>query len=305
MQHEQHEEAQPKKKAKGLDLVSGGANCKQTSAVLCDLWHNSQVFNAQAREALGRNAAQAVTDSVKRFAKNGFDAPMEEWKKCKTWEAKREFALKLATDKTASFIHVTQTEALKSQTEVSDVTGWLHIWEIADVEKFPYRTSDPDMMAKLMRFVSDCPSRPSEKPELAADGELQYGYRKKQVTKHSVVRSSDVAAKFETTTDEQGFHEAKDAINAEAHAMPMSTKTKSKTSRSSTSAWFSARRQGRQSASEESALDESCERNEDDRELSMISKRSVRLQVLHHQDEGEWQGAGDVEDQDRERACQR
>ena len=103
---------------------------------------------------------------------------MEEWKKCKTWDAKRESALKLATDKTASFIRVTQTEALKSQSEVSDVTEWLHMWEIAHVDKFPYRPSDPDMMAN---FVSDCP-RPSEKPELAADGELQYDYRKKQVT---------------------------------------------------------------------------------------------------------------------------
>ena len=100
------------------------------------------------------------------------------------------------------------------------------MWDIADVEKFPYRPSDPEMMAKLMRFVSDCPSRPSEKPELAADGELQYDYRKKQVTKHSSVRSAEVPAKSETTTDEQGFHEAKDAINAEAHAMPMSKKTK-------------------------------------------------------------------------------
>ena len=54
------------------------------------------------------------------------------------------------------------------------------------------------------------------------------------MTKHSVVCSSEVAAKSETTTDEQGVHEAKDAINAEAYAMPMSTKTKSKKSRSST-----------------------------------------------------------------------
>ena len=115
----------PRRKPQELDLVSGGANCKQTSAVLCNLWYNSQVFNAQPADALGKNAAQPVTDSVKRFAKNGCDAPMEEWKKCKTWEAKREFALKLATDKTASFIRVTQTEALKSQSEVSDVTGWL------------------------------------------------------------------------------------------------------------------------------------------------------------------------------------
>ena len=93
-----------------------------------------------------------MTDSVKRFAKHGWDAPMEEWKKCKTSRVR-----------TASFIRVTQTESLESQSEVSDVTGWLHIWEIADVGKFP---SDPDMMSKLLRFVSDCPSRPSDKQNL-------------------------------------------------------------------------------------------------------------------------------------------
>ena len=128
VQPEQHEYSQPKRKAKGFDLVSGGANCKQTSAVLCDLWHNFQVLHARHRDALGRNAAQAVTDSVMRFAKNGWDAPMEEWKKCKTWDAKRQFALKLATDKTASFIRVTQTDALRSQSDVSDV-----IWVAANV----------------------------------------------------------------------------------------------------------------------------------------------------------------------------
>ena len=57
VQLEQHEEAQPKKKARGLDLVSGGANCKQTSAMLCDLWHYSQVLKqrqAVRKEWLGR-----------------------------------------------------------------------------------------------------------------------------------------------------------------------------------------------------------------------------------------------------------
>ena len=94
-------------------LVSGGVNCKQTGAVLCALRHHSQVLNARPREPLGRNAAEAVTDNVKRFAKNGWDARMEEWKKCQTWEAEGEFALKLAMDNTASFIRVTQTESLK------------------------------------------------------------------------------------------------------------------------------------------------------------------------------------------------
>ena len=178
------------------------------------------MFNARPGEALGRNAAHAVTDSVKRFAKHGWDAPMEEWKKCKRSRVR-----------TANFIRVTRTESLESQSEVSDVTGWLHNWEVADVEKFP---SDPDMMSKLLRFVSDCPSQPSDKPELAADRELHHDYRKNQVMKHTVVRSPEVSAKSETTIVVQGFHEAKDAINAEAHAMPKKHKDKINVLRSST-----------------------------------------------------------------------
>ena len=129
VQPEQHEEAQPKRKAKGFDLVSGGANCKQTSAVLCDLWHNFQVLHARPADALGRNAAQSrgrQRHAVCKECLGRADGGVEE--KCKTWEAKREFALKLATDKTASFIRVTQTEALRSQSEVSDV-----IWVAANV----------------------------------------------------------------------------------------------------------------------------------------------------------------------------
>ena len=92
VQLEQHEEAHPKKKAKGLELVSCGAICEQTSAVLCDLWHQSQVFEPE---------------NVKRFAKNGW--------------AKRGIALKLATDKIASFMRVTQTESLRSQSGVCEL----------------------------------------------------------------------------------------------------------------------------------------------------------------------------------------
>ena len=54
-QLEQHEEAKPKNEAKALDLVSGGVNCEQTSAVLCDLWHHSDPANRwgmQLRQAV-------------------------------------------------------------------------------------------------------------------------------------------------------------------------------------------------------------------------------------------------------------
>ena len=46
------------------------------------------------------------------------------------------------------------------------------------------------------------------------------------------------AATSDTTTDVQGVHEAKDAINAEAHSLPKRTKTTSKMSRSSTPRGF-------------------------------------------------------------------
>ena len=105
-----------------------------------------QVLNARPGESLGRNAAQVVTDNVKRFSKNGWDAP---------WEAKREFAPQLATDKIASFIRVTQTESLKSHNEVSDVTGGGSTYgKLVTWKSSLHRPSDPDMMAKYdaLRF---------------------------------------------------------------------------------------------------------------------------------------------------------
>ena len=86
------------------------------------------------------------------------------------------------------------------------------------------------MMAKLLSFVCDCPSK---KPELAAEGELHYNDRKKQVKRLSMVRASEITTKSETITDENGSHEAKDATNSEACALSKSSRTKSKASRPS------------------------------------------------------------------------
>ena len=137
------------------------------------------------------------------------------------------------------------------------------------------------------------------------------------MTKHSVVLSSEVAAKSETTTNEEGFHEAIDAINSEAHALPMITKTKPKNHalRHRVVLWKTTKRQ---SAFEESALDECSKRNKVDvAESSTISKKQWNnLKPLSRKGRTAqssspsptspwWQGAGDMEDQDRERACQR
>ena len=196
--------------------------------MLCDLWHHSQVLHARPGEALGRNAAQAVTDNVKRFAKNGWDAPMEEWKKCKTWEAKREFALKLATDKTASFIRVTQTESLKSQSEVSDVTGW----QTESCNTITARSRSRNIGSPLFRSCSQ-------------------------------IRDHDRRARVSRS---QGCHQFGGTCFADEHKDEIKKITLFDT------AWSSGRRQSRHSAFEESALDESCERNKVD--VAESSRRS-------------------------------
>ena len=98
-------------------MVSGGVNCEQTSAVRCDLCHHSQVLHARPGEPLGKNAAQAVTDNVKRFAKTGWDAPVEV-EEVQDLGSKTRVRTEARDHKIASFIRVTQAESLNSQSAV-------------------------------------------------------------------------------------------------------------------------------------------------------------------------------------------
>eukprot|EP00974_Lingulodinium_polyedra_P063073 6086518-Lingulodinium_polyedra.AAC.1 len=116
-----------------------------------------------------------------RLKKAGWAFPAEQWAATKGYSAKRAFAMRLAMDREGSWLKVIEQEVLQKESSKATASGWLHIWEIADLEKFPYMPDSENMMAKLMKFVANVPSRPSEKPELASAGELQYDYSKRMV----------------------------------------------------------------------------------------------------------------------------
>ena len=54
--------------------------------------------------ALGQHKAQATMDHCKRLAKAGRPFVLQQYKACKTWAAKRDFAQKLSLDKEASWL---------------------------------------------------------------------------------------------------------------------------------------------------------------------------------------------------------
>ena len=169
------------------------------------------------------------------------------------------------------------------------------------MEKSPYRPSDPDMMAKLVRFVSDCPSRPNETPELAADGEVQYDYRKKQVTKHSVVRSSEFAAKSETTTDEEGVPK-KSCSSTSGGSLENDKAGNAPSKKAPCKGAANATKSALQKALDDP--EKTVEQFETAVKKGKGSAVFVSKSYITKM-KGVRQSAGNMEDQDRERACQR
>ena len=130
VQLEQHEEAQPKKKAKGLDLASGAANCKQTSAVPCDLWHHHQILNAQPGRTVGQECSSSGDRRCQVVRKEWLGRPDKEVEEVRDLGRKtrlRTEAREPATDKTASFIRVMQTESLNSGQVLARNASAIHV----------------------------------------------------------------------------------------------------------------------------------------------------------------------------------
>mgnify|MGYP007059771549 CR=1 FL=1 len=97
-------------------------------------------------------------------------------------------------------MRILEKESIQSMSEKSQVSGWLHVWEIAHLEKFPYDPNNDAGMKTLMQFTVGCAKRQSENKELADDGHFQYEYTKRQHDKSSVQHkhSYDISAEKKT-----------------------------------------------------------------------------------------------------------
>ena len=204
----------------------GAADVPSGSASTCAPKGLAVVAALNPGEALGQKGAQAVADHLSRLSKGGWNYPVEQWKAQKGYAAKRAFAHKLAFDPEGAWLRVQEKSELKNSEEKSAVSGWIHIWEVAALEKFPYDPNHAANMETLYKMVAGCDSRPSEKEELAKDGALQFDYSKRMLDKSKVKSFSSVSAEATREADIDSYNDAKASITAEIDRLPKAKKAR-------------------------------------------------------------------------------
>ena len=131
---------------------------------------------------LGKLGAMAVTDHLKSLAKKGNQGPLDHYKTLKGPE-KIDFALQLKVDREAAFLTCKETHSLETVQESHWITGWVTDALVAKEEGLFNYNTDPVQKAILDALLADLPSRPHERPSLAAIGVKQYDYSAKKLTK--------------------------------------------------------------------------------------------------------------------------
>eukprot|EP00974_Lingulodinium_polyedra_P011975 1156287-Lingulodinium_polyedra.AAC.1 len=73
---------------------------------------------------MGRNAAQAAMDQLKRLAKQGRPYLLQAYKEKRTWAEKRDFVQKLAVDKNCTFLEVEEQQWASEEGKLKKATGF-------------------------------------------------------------------------------------------------------------------------------------------------------------------------------------
>ena len=144
----------------------------------------------------------------------------------KGYQAKRQFAMALALDREGLFLKVKEKEALRHVRTKASTHGWLHIWEVADLEKYPYDPSNESSMALLTKFVEGCATRLSEKPSLASDGILRYDYSKRMLDLEQKQHSKGYEITGSREIDGTDFDQASAGIEKDFEGTPTLRKAK-------------------------------------------------------------------------------
>ncbi len=171
--------------------------------------------------SLGQKGAQAVKGQLRRMASSGWSYPMDKYNSLRGHEAKRQFALRLAMDREGSWLKMEEKQEVATSSTKKVKAGWLHIWEIAALESFPYQPDNKQMMEQLASFVDGCAERPSEKEGLAKLGHKQYDYSKRMADTHTADRTKAITASV--TTDNvniEDFDRATKEMEEEHDKMP-------------------------------------------------------------------------------------
>ena len=106
--------------------------------------------------AMGRNAAQECMNQLKRLEKGGRPFPLEKYRASSTQE-KRVMASKLALDKNACWLAAEEKEWNSDVTTDRVLGGWLHKWEVADLNKMKWNPKDEAQQALLDTILAGNP----------------------------------------------------------------------------------------------------------------------------------------------------
>ena len=153
---------------------------------------------------------QSVKDFLRSLEKKGDGSWLQEWEQASHSDRKAIIErLKLQLDE-KSVLSIKQSTTTGTRTEGGEVRGWMALWEVADVEKIPFK---PKYSSLLKDCVEQDESRPHDNPTLARKGWRMYYHVKKKATTETTYHDDNHTADAMAQPDDvDDFESARGAI---------------------------------------------------------------------------------------------
>jgi len=154
-------------------------------------------------QPMGKLAAQAIIDRLKSISKKDPQHQgLQIYRQLQTDAQRRSFGVKLALDKEGSFCKAVEKQGFKQSDTDRQEHGRLALWEIAHLEKLPWKPDDNEVMALLQAFVVGLPEFPHPVPALANAGWKVYEYTKKLSTVSEQCRYKELGVEGEKALED-------------------------------------------------------------------------------------------------------
>jgi hypothetical protein len=160
-------------------------------------------------DGMGKLGNMAVLDKLKQLAKkqpNG-EKQLMHYKTLKGQE-KLDFAVQLKVDRDAAFMTVKESHKMENSKTQQAVEGWIIEPLVAQHEGIINYNTDATQRALLDDILAGLPSRPHERPDLAAKGWKQYEYSSKLLNIHKQDMKQGMEVQAECHVKDKGDFEA-------------------------------------------------------------------------------------------------
>ena len=153
---------------------------------------------------------QSIKDFLRSLEKKGDGSWLQEWEQASHSDRKAIIErLKLQLDE-KSVLSIKQSTSTGTRTEGGEVRGWMALWEVADVEKIPFK---PKYSGLLKDCVEQDESKPHDNPTLARKGWRMYYHVKKKATTETTYHDDNHTADAVAEPDDvEDFESARGAI---------------------------------------------------------------------------------------------